>query len=320
VKTQAVYNRLAVVVSWVALLLGGALGVASLVPPAPPVNSNPSDFSVVPALDDIKRIAREPRPIGSSANQIVRDDIIAQLRQLGLEPQIQAITAPDYFGKPGGSVEVVNVVARIPGTASTSSVALVGHYDSVPTTLGANDDASAVAILLETARAVMAGQPLRNDVILVFTDGEEPAPRFGSSAFVKEHPWAGNIGFVINLEALGSGGPSTITGMGGPGRWIIQRYSEAVPYPTAFSFLTTTAALIGGSNTDLEPFLTAGIAGIEFAYLHGSPIYHTMDDTPERVSLRSLHQQGATRSPLSATSAAWNLAQPATTRTMHSSA
>jgi hypothetical protein len=293
VKTQRLSNRLAVAAAWAALLLGAALGVSSLVPPTPPIHSNPDDFSVVRALETIKRIAREPRPIGSPANQRVRDDITGQLRRLGLEPQVQAITAPDYFGEPGGSVEVVNVAALIPGTASTSAVALVGHYDTVPTTLGANDNASAVAILLETARAILVGPPLRNDVILLFTDGEEPAPRFGSSAFVEQHPWVDQIGFVINLETVGSEGPSTITGMSGPGRWVIDRYSEAVPYPTAFSFLTTTAELIGGSNTDFEPFLTAGIAGVEFAYLHGSPIYHTMADAPERVSLRSLHQQGA---------------------------
>lgn len=292
-KNRWTSNRLAVVVSWVALLLAGFLGVAPLVPPTPPRDLNPADFSVVRAFDHIERIAQEPRPIGSSANQRVRADIIAQLRGLGLEPEVQTIQAPDYYSNSSESVEISNVMAFIPGTAPTAALALVGHYDTVPTTPGANDNAAAVAILLETARAVLASPPLRNDVILLFTDGEEPAPRFGSSAFVANHPWSGDIGFVINLEAIGSQGAPTITGMSGPGRWVIDRYIEAVPYPAAFSFLTTTAELIGGSNTDFEPFLTAGIAGIEFAYLRGSPIYHTMADSPERVSLRSLHQQGA---------------------------
>jgi len=146
--------------------------------------------------------------------------------------------------------------------------------------------------MLETARALLAGPSLRNDVILLFTDGEEPAPRFGSSAFVAEHPWASDIGFVINLEAVGAGGPSILIATNGPGKWVIDQYAEAVPYPTAFSFLTTTAELIGGSNSDFASFRDRGTPGVELSYLHGSPIYHTSADTPERVSLRSLQQRG----------------------------
>lgn len=86
----------------------------------------------------------------------------------------------------------------------------MGHCDTVPASPGANDDAAAVAAVLETARALLAGHRLRNDVILLFTDGEEPAPRYGSAAFVAEHPWAADIEFVINLEAIGSGGPSSL--------------------------------------------------------------------------------------------------------------
>jgi hypothetical protein len=81
--------------------------------------------------------------------------------------------------------------------------------------------------------------------------------------------------------------------MSEPGGWIIDRYIEAVPNPAAFSFLATTLELIGGSNTDFDTFQDDAIAGVEFAYLRGSPIYHTPADTPERVNLRSLQQQGA---------------------------
>lgn len=184
-------------------------------------------------------------------------------------------------------------MARIPGTEPTKAVALVGHYDTIPGVPGANDDASAVAIILETARALLAGPRMSNDVILLFTDGEEPAPRFGSSAFVAEHPWAADIGFVINLETVGAGGPSILIATNGPGKWVSDQYAAAVPYPAAFSFLTTTAELIGGSNSDFASFRDRGTPGVELAYLHGSPIYHTPADTPERVSLRSLQQQGA---------------------------
>jgi len=292
-KNQSVNYRLVIVVFWIALLIAGVLGVAPLIPPAPSSELDKSAFTVAQAFEHIECIAQEPRPIGSSANQKVRAYIIAQLQMLGLEAEVQTSEAKDYFGGSTEIVEIGNIVARIPGTAPTTAVALVSHYDTAPSTPGANDDGSGVAIMLEAARAILAGQRLHNDVILVFTDGEEPAPRFGSSAFIAEHPLASDIGFVINLEAVGSGGQSTMTEMSGPGRWIIDRYIEAVHYPAAFSFLTTTVELIGGSNTDFATFRDEGIAGVELTYLRGSPIYHTPDDIPERVSLRSLHQQGA---------------------------
>lgn len=290
---QHAVDRLAVVLSWIALLLLGVLAVAPLVPPTPPAGQDGTAFSAARALDYIERFAVEPRPIGTTASARARADIVAQLRLLGLEPELQTIEARDYYSPRGETIEVVNVIARIPGTAPTTAVALMGHYDTVPSTAGANDDASAVAIMLEAARAILAGDRLRNDVILLFTDGEEPAPRFGSTAFIAHHPWAGDIGFVINLEALGTGGPSLLIGMNGPGRWVVSQFTKALPYPTAFSFLTATTELIGGSNTDFATFRDIGISGVDLAYLHGSPVYHTMADAPDRVSLRSLQHQGA---------------------------
>jgi hypothetical protein len=282
-----------VVASWVVLLLAAAAAVAPLVPPAPRASREAADFSAALAFEHIKRIAQEPRPIGSPGNKRARADIVGQLRLLGLEPELQTIRVRDYYDPAGGSVDVVNVMARISGTAPTKAVALMGHYDTVPVAPGANDDASAVAIMLETARALLADPKLRNDVVLLFTDGEEPAPRFGSSAFVTEHPWARDIGFLINLEALGAGGPSLLAEASAPQGWAVDQYAAAVPYPAAFSFVTATAELIGGSNSDFATFQDQGSPGVELAYLHGSPIYHTSADASQRVSLRSLHQQGA---------------------------
>ncbi len=280
-------------VAWMILLVAVAIGAAPLVPPGVPVDPGPADFSTARATELIGRLALEPHSIGTPAIERVRATIVAELRGLGLEPELQAIEAPSYYLGTDGPVAVVNVMARIPGSASTGAVALVGHYDTAPGTPGANDDSSAVAILLESARAVLAGPTPRNDLILLFTDGEEPAPRYGSSAFVAQHPWLRDIGLVINLETLGATGPSLLIGVSEPDAWIVDQYAEAAPHPVAFSYLTSLARMIGGSNTDFATFRGAGIAGLEFAYLHGSPIYHTPSDVPESVNPGSLQQQGA---------------------------
>jgi Zn-dependent M28 family amino/carboxypeptidase len=218
---------------------------------APPTDAA---FSAARAFGHVQRVALEPHAIGTAENERVRAYIVNRLRALRLEPELQTSEAPDYYGGSAAAVPVVNVIARIPGTASTGAVLLVGHYDTVPTTAGANDDGSAVAIMLETARALRAGTRLRNDVVLLFSDGEEPAPRFGSSAFVSDRRWARDLGFVINLEAIGGGGPSTLVEISGPVEWIVNQYADAVQDPVAYSYLTTTSALIGGSNSDFASF------------------------------------------------------------------
>lgn len=229
--------------------------------------------------------------MGSITIEDVRNYVADELRDLGLEPELQTLTAPDYY-RDSGTVAVVDVMARIPGTAPTGAVVLVAHIDTVPETQGANDNASGVAVTLETARNLLAGRPLRNDVILLFPDGEEPAPRYGSTAFVDDHPWFDDARFIVNLEAIGTGGPSMLIETNGPQSWVLDRLIDSAPRPVAFSFLTAATALIGGSNTDLAPFRDAGVPGVEFVYARGSSIYHTGRDTPDSASRRSLNSHG----------------------------
>ena len=278
---------------WFVLAIAAVIGILPLFPPGVEEDDAPDAFSNARAQHHIGWIAAAPHPMGSSENIRVREQIADELESLGLVPEYQRLGATDWFDPEGAPVDVVNVVARIAGTSPTGAVAVVGHFDTVPTTPGANDNASAVAVMLEAARIIATGDPPRNDVIFVFTDGEEPAPRFGATAFVEHHRWSDDIGFVINLEAIGSGGPSMLVEVSGPASWVTEQYLDAVPYPTTYSFLTELTGLIGGSNTDFARFRDDGVPGVEMVYLRGSSIYHTMDDTPARVGSRSLYQHGA---------------------------
>ena len=97
---------------------------------------------------------------------------------------------------------IQNLMARLPGTVGGKAILLVCHYDSVATASGASDDGSGVATLLETARALRAGPPIKNDVIFLFTNGEEVG-LLGTQAFVKQHPWAKEIGMALNFDTGG---------------------------------------------------------------------------------------------------------------------
>jgi hypothetical protein len=280
-------------IHWTVALVCIAIAILPMIPPGEKDAGDPAAFSTPRALDHIESIARQPHPIGSEENARVGRYLGDVLRGLGLVAETQTIEVMDYFGTPGNTVSVVNVMARIAGTDPTGALALVAHYDTDPQTPGANDDSGGVAILLEIGRVLTAGSPLRNDVILLFTDGEEPAPRFGSVAFVQEHPWFNDVALVVNLEAIGTGGPPLLVEMSGSERWMIDLLAGAAPSPAAFSFVTEIAELLGGFGTDFDPFNDRNVAGWSFAYAHGSSDYHTERDSVSSVSRRSIDQQGS---------------------------
>jgi hypothetical protein len=281
------------ILPWFIIVLFAGLGYRSMLPPAPLPSNTPADqFSAERAMEHVAAIAAEPHPIGSAAIAAVRDYIVAELETLGIDVELQTINAPNYFGG-GELVSVVNIIARIPGFASSKAIALMAHYDTVPATPGGNDNTAAVAALLETGRALLAGPPQRNDVILLFTDGEEPAPRFGATAFVSDHPAVRDIGLVVNLEAIGHSGASLLVETSGSEGWLIREFAAADSNPAAFSFLTEIARLLGDIGTDFDTFRNAGVTGMHFVYLHGSPVYHTAADNIDAVNWGSLQHHGS---------------------------
>ena len=206
-------------------------------PPAALSASAPqSVFSAERAMKHVLAIAQRPHPIGSAEHDQVRDYLLAQLRILGLEPQVQNTTGVGTRYADAGRVQ--NILSRMPGRQSGGpAVFLVAHYDSVEAGPGAGDDGAGVAAILETVRALQAGAPLVHDVVVLFTDGEE-SDLLGAAAFVREHPWAKNVAMVLNLEAGGTTGRSLMfeTGLG---NLDTVRVLRTVPGVTAGSVFTT---------------------------------------------------------------------------------
>jgi len=271
------------------MVAAGAFSTLSVVPRS--AEAPATEFSARRAMAHVEAIAREPHPLGSAAIERVRAYIVAEVEGLGLEVDHQTVPARDFYGD-GHPIEAVNVIAWIPGADHSRAVAFVGHYDTVPTTAGANDNSTAVATLLETARALRAGPPLGNDIVFLFTDGEEPSERYGSRGFAAVPGLLDALGVVVNLEAIGSGGASTLVETSGSQSWLVGGYADSVRAPAAYSFLTELTASIGAIGTDFDVFRDGGVSGMHFAYLRGSPIYHTMADDLSRVGLGSLQHHG----------------------------
>jgi hypothetical protein len=278
------------------LVIVGGLAMVLPQPPEPlPATAAPSEFSAERAFRYVEVLGREVHPIGSAAHARAREYIVRQREELGLVPEIQETTVVDpraiLDGRSAVAASVQNVIARLPGTGGRKAILLVVHYDSVATAPGGSDDSSGIAALLETARALQAGAPLVNDVILLFVDGEE-AGLLGARAFVEQHPRAKDVGLVLNFDAGGDAGVvyTYETSPGNAG--LIAEYAKAVPYPMASSMMVEVYRTMP-NNSDFTVFKRAGIPGLNFAHIGGKFRYHTMTDTPSNLDLRSLQHQGS---------------------------
>ena len=272
-------------------LLGvAALSILLLRPPAPLPASAPADqYSAARALPHIQALATQPRPIGTAAHDSAQAYLIAQLEQLGLEPQVQKAEAV----RDQEVAHVENVLARLPGSArGGKAVLLMAHYDSVPTGPGASDDASGVATLLETARALkVSDRPLANDVIFFFSDGEEQY-WMGAAAFVEEHPWAKDVGVVLNLDPEGLDGlPNLVSDLSPDDGWLISQLAQAAPDPLPSSVQPEAYRRLGGGS-DFTVFKDVGYPGF-LVGATGGAAYHTVLDDPAHIHLDSLQHQGS---------------------------
>lgn len=97
----------------------------------------------------------------------------------------------------------INWTLKFPGTRSEKPPILIGaHYDAVPGTPGADDNATGVAVLLELAR-YLATCPPSIPVWLVAFDMEEYG-LLGSQAYAADLQAAGQpLRLMISLEMLG---------------------------------------------------------------------------------------------------------------------
>jgi Peptidase family M28 len=265
-------------------VVGGVTLTAQRPPPALPADAPADAFSAARAMRHVEAIAREPHPLGSAAEEPVRASIMDELKTMGFEPELQR--PRDAAGR------VINIVARWRGTGPAGKKALLlsAHYDSVDRGPGAGDDASGVAAILESLRALKAGPAPERDVIVLINDGEE-AGLYGAGVFAAEHPWAKDVGVVLNFDARGNSGASFMFETSDGNGWLIEQMARALPHPMATS-LTMEVYKRMPNDTDLTVYKQAGMAGWNFAFVGGLSYYHSPEDTPANLDPRTLQHQG----------------------------
>ncbi|MWB93662.1 M28 family peptidase [Flavobacterium sp. GA093] len=258
-----------------------------------------AEFSTERAFDQVRIIAQKPHYVGSTNHELVANYLKLELNRIGLETSIQeGFTLNDK----GLLVKSKNILARIKGTNNSKALLLLSHYDSAPHSFskGASDDASGVATILEGVRAFLyAKQPHKNDIIILFSDAEELGLN-GAALFVNQHPWAKDVGLVLNFEARGSSGPSyMLMETNGGNQALIKEFKNAkAAYPVSNSLMYSIYKMLP-NDTDLTVFREQGnIQGFNFAFIDGHYNYHTQQDDIQHLSKRTLKHQGTYLMPL----------------------
>ena len=280
----------------VVVAAAGMLASQQHVPAPLPASAPQTAFSADRAMTHVHVLGTQTRYLGSPHHRRTQRYLVAQLRALGLEPQLQRTAVVNRFTAEADPIAgtVTNVLARLPGTASTGTIALNAHYDSGPAGPGASDCGTCVASVLEIARALKAGPPLRNDVLFVFSDGEENGD-LGAAAFAEQSPLMRDVDVVVNWDNAGSHGLALLLGTNSS--WLVRETLASAPDARAYSVLPSLfrspAMRPQQLNLDTQEYMDRGAAGVQFVYFRGTTNYHTRTDDVAHVGRGSLQMDGA---------------------------
>ncbi|MBL8099835.1 MAG: M28 family peptidase [Anaerolineales bacterium] len=244
--------------------------------------------------DVITQVAMGSRSSGSSGHVQVREWMRAELQSAGWEVEIHQT---ERLGQP-----IYNVIAK--RSDESPQIILGAHYDTrlyadndpdiqnhtlpVP---GANDGASGVAVLLELARTLPEGIV---PTWLVFFDAEDNGRIdgwdwiLGSRAFVDEidvNPQA-----VVIVDMIGDADLNIHLEKNSDKALRAEIWNTASELGYGSVFINTEKYSMLDDHT---PFLEKGIPAvniIDFDYEY----WHTIADTPEKVSAESLLAVGNT--------------------------
>lgn len=259
----------------------------------------PTEFSTKRAFNQVETISKKPHYVGSKNHEVVANYLVKELNKLGLQTSIQeGYTLSDW----GNLVQSKNILARIKGSNNSKALLLLSHYDSAPHSYspGASDAGSGVATILESVRAFLHNKsPHKNDIIILFSDAEELGLN-GAALFVTQHPWAKEVGLVLNFEARGSSGPSYMlmeTNKGNAG--LVKEFAAAkATFPVSNSLMYSIYKMLP-NDTDLTVFREQGnIQGYNFAFIDGHYNYHTAQDDINHLDKNTLAHQGSYLMPL----------------------
>jgi hypothetical protein len=240
---------------------------------------------------DVARLCATPhRQVGTRGHDLARAYLLERFRTIGLDPYAVAGFELPYEIRGTRFVNVVGVVAGL--DAAARPVLIGAHYDSVPGTPGADDNAAAIAIALEVARRLVE-VPAARPVVIAHFDAEEP-PYFhttamGSTRFVADQ-MEGPVHAAIVLDLVGHaiGVPGLEDVIGVMGSESHEALAHVVDAHVA-SFLPVVT-LANRFMPDMSDHYAFRLAGAPYLFLTCGQWrhYHSPTDTPEVLDYRKM--------------------------------
>jgi hypothetical protein len=249
------------------------------------------------------------RGLGSPGLERAAQYVADRFKEYGLLPggdegtYFQRFTVPS--GEGGRPAEAANVIGILPGSNDAlkdQSAVLGAHIDHLGTGWpdvhagdegkvhpGADDNASGVAVMLELARVLAAGERPPRAILFVAFTGEE-AGRLGSKHYVAHpvRPLAGTEG-MINLDTVGRLGAQRITALG---------TGSAAEWPHIFrgaSFVTgveSRSVPESLESSDQVSFTEQNVPAVQiFTAAHAD--YHRPTDTADKIDVAGLAKVAA---------------------------
>jgi glutaminyl-peptide cyclotransferase len=242
-----------------------------------------------------KLVGFGPRPPGSPGIAQSQAYITEVLEKLNLQVEHQDFLA----NTPNGPVSMKNIVGKTHSTQK-AVVILGSHYDTRvmrnAAFVGANDGGSSTGLLLELARVL---SPLRTafNIWFVFFDGEEALREwsetdslYGSRYFVEKLKADGQtraIKAMILMDMVGDR-DLKLENDASSTPWLMELVRKSA---VELGYSRHLAASQKGMLDDHLPFIRAGIAAadlIDFDYGFNHSLWHTPNDTIDKISPRSL--------------------------------
>ncbi|MFO8133126.1 MAG: M28 family peptidase [Thermoplasmatota archaeon] len=220
-----------------------------------------------------------PHTTGSDACRELKRYLAGELRGAGLQVSLHNWTRGGYQGQ--------NIVATLPGIRPDGDIFIVSaHYDSAPTSPGADDDGSGVAACLAMAHA-LSGYSFNATVRFVLFSGEEQGT-LGSLSYARDMYHGGErITGVFNLDGIGhnetaSGAHKVIVYEEASSAWLGAALDDVAALHPELAI--TPVRLPNTGYSDHNSFLAYGYEALQLEEYEYNDRFHTPNDTIDRVN------------------------------------
>ncbi|MCU0850852.1 MAG: M28 family metallopeptidase [Candidatus Thermoplasmatota archaeon] len=222
-----------------------------------------------------------PRYTGSINCNLAAEYLYNEFQKMGLQTEFHEWRYGGFHSK--------NVIATLPGTDiwSTAEYILCGHYDTVRTAPGADDDGSGTAAVLAIA-SVLKDYRFNHTIRFIAFSGEEVGT-YGSFSYARDASFRGdNIIAVLNMDMIGyanteEGGrvlrffpPKRSTWIADEATLIAEKYNDVLDMKVV--------TLPGYRGADNQAFVDYGYDGVWIAHQDGYSWGHSPEDTINHIN------------------------------------